>query len=343
MDKVMMTGATGFIGSHIVREFLRHCIQVCCLVRKSSDLSNLDGLDVAYEYGDIRDLPSLKKAFKGYDTVIHNAAYVHDWGDYELFDSVNVRGTMNVCKACSTNKINRLIMTGSCASYGEEDSRTIKDESHPFNSHYHYFLDRIFPCRMNFYRDTKALATQYAAAFARKNGVNLTILEPVWVFGEREFSSGFFEYMQSVKEGMVAVPGSRKNRFHVIYAADCARAYYCAYRKQPEGVHRFLIGNRKAVNMHRIFSSFVKSAGLTRPVYIPKWIVYPLAIVMEIFHILFHIKKPPLLSRARVNMFYDNIEYSVKKAEKLLGFTAHYPLKKAIERTVSWYKRHALL
>jgi nucleoside-diphosphate-sugar epimerase len=316
---------------------------VCCLVRKNSDLSNIEGLDVTFEYSDIRDLPSLKKAFNGYGTVIHNAAYVHDWGDYTLFYSTNVKGSLNVLEASCSNNIKHVIMTGSCASYGEENSHTIKNESHPFNSHYHYFLDRLFPCRMNFYRDTKALATQYAAAYARKKGLNLTILEPVWVFGEREFSSGFFEYMQSIKEGIFMVPGSSKNRFHVIYAADCARAYYAAYRKKLKGVERILIGNPNAVNMNHLFSSFVRYAGLPGPVYIPKWIMYPVALVMEIFHILFQLKKPPILSRARVNMFYDNIEYSVRKAEKLLGFTANYPLNDAIERTVSWYKKNKFL
>ncbi|MBN1699341.1 MAG: NAD-dependent epimerase/dehydratase family protein [Spirochaetales bacterium] len=343
MDKVMITGATGFIGSHIVREFLRHDVPVGCLVRKQSDTTNIDGLDLEIRYGDIRDLSSLEKAFTGYGAVIHAAAFVRDWGEYALFRDINIGGTLNVLAACLANNIRKVIMTGSCASYGEENSQTVKTESDPFNPHYPYFLDGLFPSGMNHYRDTKALATREAAAFARKGGMNLTILEPVWVFGEREYSTGFFEYLTSIREGLFAVPGSRINRFHVIYAPDCARAYWCAYNNQPPGVHRILVGNRKAEKMNRIFSTFVKYAGFKSPLLLPKWAAYPVALAIELFHIVFKRENPPFLSRARVNMFYDNIEYSVKKAEDLLGFRAEIPLEKAIAKTVSWYKRNDFL
>jgi len=64
---------------------------------------------------------------------------------------------------------------------------------------------------------------------------------------------------------------------------------------------------------------------------------------MELFWTLLRIKTPPLLSRARVNMFYDNIEYSVEKAEEILGFRAKTPLEEGVRKTVRWYKERNLL
>lgn len=184
------------------------------------------------------------------------------------------------------------------------------------------------------------MATKEAVKIASEHNLNLTIPEPVWVYGEGEFSSGFYEYMKSVKDGMFVVPGSKKNKFHVVYSADCARAFFLAYEKKLKGIERILIGNKEPALMRDIFSYFITDAGLKQPLLIPKWIVYPVALILELIHTVVNIKSSPLLSRGRVNMFYDTIEYSVKKAEKLLGFKNRYSLEEGIHRTVRWYKEH---
>jgi len=205
-DKVFITGATGFIGSHILRQFCKNNIRPGCLVRRKSNIANIENLDVSLVYGDIRDQQSLVNAFAGYSFVIHNAAFVSDWGEYERFYTTNVDGTLNVLRASVLNNIKDVIITGSISVYGEEDSIIIKDESFPYNSHYNYFLDSLFPCKLNYYRDTKAASTREAILFAKREGLNLTILEPVWVYGEREFHTGFFEYLKTAKAGLPFAP-----------------------------------------------------------------------------------------------------------------------------------------
>jgi len=180
MNKVMITGATGFIGSHIARTFCENQVKVGCLVRKSSSLVNIEGLPIELRIGDIRDTEDLNGAFTGYDWVIHNAARVSDWGDYDEFYQTNVIGTINVLKVCVQAGIKNILITGSNSVYGEEDNPTVKDETSPYNSHYHYFGDRIFPCKLNYYRDTKALAKKEALDCAVTQVLNLTILEPVF-------------------------------------------------------------------------------------------------------------------------------------------------------------------
>ena len=88
---------------------------------------------------------------------------------------------------------------------------------------------------MNYYRDSKAIATKKAIEFAKENDLNLTILEPVWVYGEREFHTGFYEYLKDVKNGLPVVPGCKKNKFHVVYAGDVADAFYLVYQKNDQG------------------------------------------------------------------------------------------------------------
>jgi nucleoside-diphosphate-sugar epimerase len=342
MDRVMITGANGFIGSHITRAFIKHGINVGCLVRRCSDLSNLEGLEVELRYGDIRDIGSLVNAFKEYNAVVHNAALVGDWGPYQNYFAANVRGTRNVMEACRRNGIKQIIMAGSNSVYGEENSKTAKNEDSALKSHYHYFLVN-FPCRLNYYRDTKTLATISASGYARKHSLNLTILDPVWVYGERELHTGFFDYLRSVKGGMIFMPGCRRNKFHIVYAGDLAEAYYLAYVKKLTGVQRFVIGNQKAERMFRIYKLFCREARLKMPINLPKAVFYPVGLFMEIFYSALGTSKPPLLTRGRVNLFYDSIEYSVEKSKRMLGFVNQHSLEEGIAKTVSWYKTNRLL
>jgi len=343
MDRILITGATGFIGSHVAEMFCEKGIDTGCLVRYGSGITALEGLPVKLEYGDITDSHSLVKVLKGYSFVIHIAAYARDWGAYDAFYKTNVEGTLNVLRACVANGIQDVIITSSNSVYGEENNNNKKSESSPCKSHYDYFLDTLFPCKLNYYRDTKALAKQKAIEYAGENALNLTIIEPVWVYGEREFNTGFYEYLKTAKSGIVFLPGSKRNKFHVIYAKDLAMAYYLAYIKKLQGINDIIIGSREAQGMDKIYSLFCKKAGIRKPFNIPKFIVYPLGFCMELAYTLFKAKKAPLMTRGRVNMFYDNIEYSTEKAEKLLGFTSMYTLEEGIERTVNWYKSRKLI
>lgn len=343
MGNVLITGATGFIGSHVAEAFCAQGVSVGCLVRKESDLENIKELPVKLAYGDIVDQESLTKAFQGYDSVIHIAAWARDWGSYETFYQVNVEGTLNVLRACLENGIRKVIITSSCSVYGEENCRQIKREDFPLKSHYHYFLDKIFPCKMNYYRDTKALAKEKAIEFAQEWELDLTILEPVWVYGEREFHTGFFDFLKTAKSGMPFLPGCRGNNFHVIYVKDLARAYYLAFSCKLPGVHNMIIGNREVDKMDRIYALFCEKAGVRKPLNAPKFIIYPLGFSLELWYTLFHSRKAPLLTRGRVNMFYDNIEYATKKAEQLIGFTNEYGIEEGIERTVNWYQGKRLI
>jgi len=180
-------------------------------------------------------------------------------------------------------------------------------------------------------------------AFSARHGINCTILEPAWVYGEREFNSGFFSYVKSVQQGLGFLPGSKRNTFHAVYARDCAKAYALALRKKPKGVERIIIGNPRPQPMHELFGLFCAEAGLKPPRLLPKWVAYPPAFALEAACTLFRSKKPPLLSRGRVNMFYDSIGYSTEKARALLGFTCDYTLGQGIRNAVQWYRKKGYL
>lgn len=343
MQKILITGGAGFIGSHVSEYFCNKKINLNCLVKESTDLKYIKHLPVNFIHGDIRNLSSLVSLLNYMDCVIHIAGYAKDWGKYKDFYDTNVTGTLNILRACKANEIKNIIITGSISSYGEEDSIEVKTENSPFNSHYKYFLDWIFPCKMNFYRDTKAIATKEALRYAQENNLNLTIIEPTWVYGAREFNTGFYTYMKIVKSKIPFFMGSKKNNFNVIYAKDLARAYFLAFKKTLKGINRIIIGNNENEKMDFIFSVFCKELGIKKPKNIPWILIYPIGFILELIHTLLKLKNPPPISRGRVNMFYDNIEYSTEKANALLSFSNEFNLHEGIKETVYWYKQQHLI
>jgi nucleoside-diphosphate-sugar epimerase len=337
-EKILVTGATGFIGSHVLEKLCAAGLPAVALARPQSDLAHVRALKVEVRYGDIREPAGLREAFRGCTQVIHTAALACDWGPREEFYRTNVVGTVNVLEAARREGVGHVTLTGSISSYGEEDSREAKNEASPYHSHYPYFLDCVFPCGLNHYRDSKALATQQAIALAREHRMNVTLIEPVWVYGEREFGTGFYAYVKAVQAGQRYMPGSTRNLFHVVYAGDLAKGYLLATKRKLPGVERVIIGSPAAQPMHRVFGLFCQEAGLTPPRYLPKWCVFPLAVGLELGQTLARARRPPLLTRGRANMFYDSILYSTEKARRALGFECDYTLEQGIRRTVAWYK-----
>jgi nucleoside-diphosphate-sugar epimerase len=344
MEKVIITGANGLIGSHIAEYFLSKGIHPVCMVREKSNADFLKSIGSDIVHGDITDLKKLMCVFSsGADFIIHTAAKVGDWGNYDEFYNVNVLGTLNVLKAANLHNIKNVIITGSISCYGEESSSIVKDENQSYNSHYNYFLGRLFPSCFNYYRDTKAEANIKAIEYAQANSICLTILDPAWVYGEREFHSGFYDFLKTVKSGLFLVPGSKKNKFHTIYARDLAKIYYLAYQKRLQGINKILAVAPTVEYQFKLLDLFCEKAGYNSPSRIPKSLIYLPAFLTELFYTFFRIKNPPPISRARVNIFYDNIEYSSEKLTNQLGFIPDYSLEESVENTVRWYKENNYL
>jgi nucleoside-diphosphate-sugar epimerase len=341
-DIIFLTGATGFIGSHLAEYFSFQGYQVVCGIRKNAS-DFLKSLPVMLITIDITDLDSLIQATKGATIVIHAAGKVDDWGKWQDFYDANVIGTRNILTACQTNGIKRIITTGSVSCFGEEDCLTLKNERSSHNPRYPYLLENIWPSAMNYYRISKSIAAKETEEFAVKRHLNVTIIHPVWIYGEREFSSGFYEYMKSVKSGLPYGPGSRDNLFHVIYVRDLVRAYELVLQQAPDGFNSYIIGNKTIPKQDEIFSLICREMGVPKPKNIPKAIAWPIGFIAELAALLLKMKSPPFLTRARVNMFYDSICYSTQKAETELSFSCRYSLEAGIRNTVQWYKDNRLI
>jgi len=170
--KVLLTGATGFVGSEIARELVRQGHELRVLVRKTSKLDGLAGLSYERVEGDILDRASLDRALEGMDALIHTAANVSArLRDAALIDRVNVEGTRTVLDAAAARPGLRVVYTSSIAAVGATEAPKLQDESAPWRSGDGYQ-----------YIDAKRRAEEFVLEHA-KRGLDVVVLNPGFVLG----------------------------------------------------------------------------------------------------------------------------------------------------------------
>ncbi len=349
---VLITGAAGFIGSHLVKAFCRRH-RVTALVRKTSSRRFLARYPVKILEGDLADRGLLDAVVPRFDLVIHAAGKVSDWGSYPEFFAANVEGTLNLVEALAPappaadgrppDRRPRLILISSNAVLGEEDCPLPKDENAPYRPVLPYPLEACLPSAMNHYRLTKTLAEQAVISKAEARGFDLTVIRPVWVFGPREFHAGPFEYCRTVLAGVPCLPGSRRNRFHVIFVEDLARLVLAIAERQPAGIHVFNAGHPDVPRMDAFWGLFCQALGRPQPVPFPPAVLLPLAILLEFLYTLAGAAAPPLFTRARLTMFAADNVYAVDKVQHTFGFTSFTPLSRAVRKTVRWWRQFQFL
>lgn len=341
--RVVVTGANGFLGSHIVRTLSRRRLRVIALVRPNAELGFLEHSRAAVVRVDYHDAEALRRALRGADVVVHNAALASDWAPRHAFDDANVKNVLRVVRAAVDVGVSRILHISSNAVLGEEDCTEAKSEHAPYRPRLNYFLESLLPSAMNTYRETKAEGEVLALALAREHRLQLTVLRPVWIYGPREFHAGPYEYCKTIQSRVPWLPGSRTNRFHVVYVGDVAQAVLTVIERQPPGVSIYNVGPEVAPLQYEYFGQFAHRLGIRQPRPIPKWILLPFVVMLEFVYILFRFAKPPLLTRARLEMFYANNVYDTRTISMELGFRAGTPLEVGVARTVRWWQRFGYL
>ena len=153
---VAVTGANGFLGSHIVRNLCRAGYRVVALVRPGSSIEYLRRSRAQVIYVDFGDDAALARALHSVDVLVHNAALASDWAPRKTFTEANVETVTRVIRAASSAGVRRVVHISSTAVIGEEDCAAAKPEDAPYRPRAPYLLESIIPSGMNHYRETKA-------------------------------------------------------------------------------------------------------------------------------------------------------------------------------------------
>ncbi len=322
--KAFVTGATGFLGSHVARVLADQGADLRLLVRSTSNLRNLEGLKAETATGDLRDPGSLEKAISGCDTVFHVAADYRLWvrDPAEMYRS-NVDGTRAILEAARKNRVRRLLYTSSVATVGFTGNGHPADEDSPVS-----LADMI-----GHYKRSKFMAEQIAIE-AGRGGMPVVIVNPTTPIGEQD--------VKPTPTGRIVVdflkrkfPAYVETGLNLVDVRECAMGHVAALEKGKPG-ERYILGGENLTLKH-ILDKLGEITGLPSPkIKLPYVFAFAAGVVDEavtgrILH------REPRATVDTVRMGRKKMFASSGKAERELGWKI-VPVDGALRRAVEWFK-----
>ena len=321
----VVTGANGFVGSNLARRLLRDGWGVAGIVRKTSDLSFLDGLDFHLTDVGLEDPEAVARAFDGADVVFHCASRASDWGTMEAFKKSNIDATGNVMRAASAAGVRRVVYVGSVAVYGFRGNADT-DESAPKRP-------ALLP-----YCITKLEAEWQVEEIARDEKLEYVIIRPGIVFGpyDRVTTINLYRFLLA---GKFAYLNGGRALTCPTYVENLVDALVLAAEREEAACEDFIITDGLRITWREYITRMCEALGAPVPkLSLPAGPVYAAAAVAEGVYKLFGAKNPPTITRFRISQLRNDFHFSIEKARRLLGFEPNVNLDEALRRTVAWYR-----
>lgn len=319
-----VTGATGFVGSHVARALAEKGAGLRLLVRANSNKKNLDDLNADLVTGDLRDPASLEKAISGCDGVFHVAADYRLWvRDPEEMYRANVEGTRAILEAARKNNVRRVVYTSSVATMGFTSNGKPADENSPVS-----LANMIGP-----YKRSKFMAEQVAFEAARA-GQDVVIVNPTTPVGERD--------IKPTPTGRIVIDFLKKKfpayvdtGLNLVDVKQCAEGHIAALEKGRSG-ERYILGGEN-LTLKQILDKLAAITGLPSPkVKVPYVLALATGVVDEIVTGRIRGREPRATIDA-VRMGRKKMFASSAKAERELGWRT-VPVDDALRRAVEWFR-----
>jgi dihydroflavonol-4-reductase len=323
--KCFVTGATGFLGSHVARQLLARGADLRLLVRPTSRLDNIAELPAERAIGDLRDQESLKKGMSGCEFVFHVAADYRLWSRnrQELYDS-NVEGTGNILQAARESGVRRVIYTSSVATMGFGNNGRLTDEKSPV----------MLANMIGDYKRSKFMAERLVLEAAR-GGQDVVMVNPTTPVGERD--------IKPTPSGRIILDFLRRKfpayvdtGLNLVDVVDCAEGHLLAMEKAQPG-ERYILGGEN-LTLKQILDKLGAITGLPSPkVKLP----YAIAVAAGAWGSAFVgglLKREPRATLDAVQMARKKMFVTSAKAERELGWNPR-PVDEALKRAVEWFQK----
>ncbi|QDT47189.1 3 beta-hydroxysteroid dehydrogenase/Delta 5--_4-isomerase [Symmachiella dynata] len=327
---MLVTGATGFVGSHVVQRAIEAGYTPRALVRESSNRALLDEWGVEQVVGDFFDHDALKKAVDGVSVIVHCAAKVGDWGPIDDYRAVNVRGLEHLLvEAEAAGSLERFIQVSSLGVYEGRDHHGT-DESEPATL-----------TGMDGYTLTKAEAERLVLEHVRDNNLPATVVRPGFIYGPRD-QTVLPRLLERLKIGQVKFFGSGEQLLNNTYVGNLVDAIFLCLEK-PETIGEvFNITDGQLVSKKHYISSVAELAGYPVPTgSVPLGVARFLTKASERVYRLLGKKEAPLLSNARFKFLGLNLDFSIEKARRQLGYDPQVTFDEGVRRMMEWYKTNS--
>jgi dihydroflavonol-4-reductase len=319
-----VTGATGFVGSHVARVLVERGAELRLLVRPGSDRRNIQELKADLVIGDLCDGASLKKAMAGCDVVFHVAADYRLWvRDPDQMYRSNVDGTRGILAAALVSGVRRVVHTSSVATTGFTSNGSPANEESPV----------ALAQMIGHYKRSKFMAEEIALE-AGRSGMDVVVVNPTTPVGERD--------IKPTPTGRIIVDFLKKKfpayvdtGLNLVDVAQCARGHYAALEKGRSG-QRYILGGEN-LTLKQILDKLAVITGLPSPkIRVPYAVALATGVVDQV--VTGHIRRrEPRATIDAVRMGRKKMFVSSSKAERELGWET-VPVDDALRRAVEWFK-----
>lgn len=326
--RVLITGASGFVGYHLIAAALASDLEVFAAVRPSSDIQHLKEFDIQYTNPDFSNVEMLEKELqeKQYDYIIH-AAGITRAKTKEEYNTVNADYTRNLAVAAVSARINleKFVFVSSLAALGPltDLTGTIEDFSpgHPVTS----------------YGASKLLAEEYLSEI---DGLPLLIIRPTAVYGPRE--KDIFILLQTINKGLEPHIGKFRQQISFIYVKDLAAIIVDALFSEVTN-RQYNISDGNVYDRYALADGVKKVLNKkTWKFHLPVFAVSGLASMMEMIYR--NSTSAPTLNKEKMNeLTAVNWACSIEGVKKDIGFLPQYNLEKGLVETINWYKTNKWL
>ena len=328
--KALVTGASGFIGSAVLRRLVEAGGEVRALVRKGSDLGNLSGIACELRYGDLADAASLATALEGCEALFHVAADYRLWvPEPAAIYRTNVDGTRTLMRAALAAGVSRVVYTSSVATLGLRADAGPADETTPST-----LADMI-----GHYKRSKFLAEEEVGGLVREAGLQAVIVNPSAPIGPRDRRPTPTGRM-IVQAASGKMPAYVDTGLNVVHVDDVALGHLLAFERGRVG-ERYILGGED-MSLRQILAEVARLVGRPPPrLRLPHNLVLPIAYVAEAVARV-RGKGEPIATVDGVRLARKFMYFKSDKARRELGYGSR-PAREAIADAVTWFRAHGYL
>jgi len=325
--KVLVTGGTGFAGSHLVDRLISEGFEVRVIARSSKKAEKLKERGVDIVLGSITDKDVIKEAVNGVKKVYHLAANWRTAGvPDKVYWDVNVGGTRNLLEASIKENIERFVHCSTMGVHGHVDEI-------PSNENTRYNPGDI-------YQVTKLEAEKLALNFYKEKGLPVSVIRPCAIYGPGDMR--LLKMFRAIAKKRFIMLGSGETLYHMVYVTDLAEGFRLAADKEEAIGGAFLIGGEEYISLNRLVEIIANGIGVSTPkIHFPVWPVELLGTIVEKICIPLRIE-PPIYKR-RVLFFTKDRAFDISKAKNILGYRPKVDLITGIKQTVKWYRDNGYL
>ena len=325
--KALVTGGTGFIGSHLVDHLLEEGYQVRILARPTSKPDYLTGKHIETTTGDLSDRHSLRTACQDTDIIFHCAAEARDWGPHTTFIQTNLEGTRNLLDAATLKKVPKLILMSTAAVYGFPTTTQPITETSPIHPTHNY-------------GESKYQAEQLLWTYAKEHDIQTSAIRSPLVTGPRDRLAAPF-LIPAIKTHRFFTIGDGNQTLSLSDGRDVATCLFLAGEKHHSNGHVYNVKSFDTT-INQLLTTVADTLHVQPPTKHRSYrSAYMLACLAEFLYL--PTRKEPPLTRHKVKVLGHTRIIDITKAEHDLGYRPHYGLTHTIDDTVIWLTSHNLL